>query len=178
MADLDRSVVGMAHPAHAPFEVKLLGMNGNEIKTFTFEELQWYTVGALVYDMENDNEPGIDGAQADDEGRFMESFHLVDGVRRMHEDRDVLDYFYRDIVTGDQPPAGPFRMTLVKEPIDEATRLQSMRRKSTREENCLSSIAKRYRFLKRRLDELSEQHDRAAKRLKVVAAPSEIPSSV
>ena len=69
MADLDRSVVGMAHPAHAPFEVKLLGMNGNEINIFTFEELQWHTVWALVYDMENDNEPGIDGAQTDDEGR-------------------------------------------------------------------------------------------------------------
>ena len=114
------SVVGMAHPAHAPFEVKLLGMNGNEINTFTFEELQWYTVGALVLIMESDLEPGVDGAQTDDEGRLMESLHLVDWVRRMHEDRDVLDYFYRDIVTGDQPPAGPFRMTHVKGPLDEA----------------------------------------------------------
>ena len=45
---LMRSVVGMPHPAHAPFEVKLLGMNGNEIIFLTFEELQWYTVGALI----------------------------------------------------------------------------------------------------------------------------------
>ena len=161
-------MLGLAHPAHAAFEVKLLAMNGNEVNTFTSEELQWFKVGPLVHELEDDNEPGI-GAQADDEGRFMESFHLVDGVCRMHEDRDVLDYFYRDIVTGDQPPAGPFRMTLVKEPIDEATRLQSTRQKWTGEERA---------FLQRRLDEISEQHDRLTKRLKVVAAPSEIHSSV
>ena len=55
MEEPDPSVVGMAHPAHAAFEVKLLGMNGNEINIFTFKEIQWYTVGALVYNMENDN---------------------------------------------------------------------------------------------------------------------------
>ena len=159
--DLGRSVVGMAHPAHAAFEVKLLGMNGNEVKTFTFEELQWFTVGALMRELENDNEPGI-GAQADDEGRFMESFHLVDGVRRMHADRDVLDYFYRDIVTGDQPPAGPFRITFVKEPLSQPMRFQPTRRTYN------TDYERVERYNKRRFAEMRGRS--AAQRIKVAAA--------
>ena len=57
------SRVGIAHLTHAAFEVQLLGMSGNIINTFTFEELQWDTVGRLVGRMENDIEPGVDGAR-------------------------------------------------------------------------------------------------------------------
>ena len=160
--DLGRSVVGMAHPAHAEFEIKLLGMNGNLIKTFTFNELQWHTVGGLVASMENDNEPGVDGAQTDDQGRFMESFQLLDGVRRMHADRDVLDYFYRDIVTGDQPPAGPFRITFVKEPLSQPMRFQPTRRTYN------TDYERVERYNKRRFAEMRGRS--AAKRIKVAAA--------
>ena len=156
------SEVGMAHPAHAPFEVKLLGMNGNEINTFTFEELQWHSVGSLVHYMEDDDVPGMDGAQADDKGRFMESFHLVDGVCSMHEARDVLDYFYRDIVTGDQPPAGPFRITFVKEPLSQPMRFQPTRRTYN------TDYERVERYNKRRFAEMRGRS--AAKRIKVAAA--------
>ena len=116
--------------APTAYGIELVDMNGTAITTFTCEELDWETVGSMVEAMENDMVARIPGARTDGNGIFMERFKLVYGnppVVMAHAFY-VTDYFICDwpqLIHGDPidpPPPGPLRMTLVKVPVDEATR--------------------------------------------------------
>jgi len=124
-------IVMAAGTAPAAYDIELVGINGTVITTFTFEELEWETVGWLVGAMEENHVGGVPGARTDDDGVFMERFKLVAGNQCMEHDLYVLDYF-RTPDHDLNPPALPLRITLVKVEVSKAKR----RRLATRSLSC------------------------------------------
>ena len=109
-----------ADTAHAAYE--LVGMNGTVITTFSYEALQWGTVGEIRREMENGDVDGVPPPRTDEHGMYMERSHFLLGHSRMAPDEFVLDYFRtKRYVRVDR------RMTLVRVPIDDETRMQIMR---------------------------------------------------
>ena len=95
-------------------QIELVGMNGKLLTTFKREDLENLTVEALIEDLEQDWVLGADGAKTDDLGVLLERFSLVIGnevIRPSLKHDWVTDYF---------PEGGPFRITLVKQPVEEA----------------------------------------------------------
>ena len=84
--------------APTAYGIELVDMNGTVITTFTYEELDWETVGSMVEAMENDMVAGIPGARTDGNGIFMERFKLVYGNPPvvMNHTRYLTEYFTRD----------------------------------------------------------------------------------
>ena len=112
-----------AGTAPAVYTIELVCMDGTVITHIPF----WYlvsnneTVADLAYDMECGKIPGVNAARRDGINLFIEKFQLVCGHCRMAPDDYVLDYF-RTTDHNLDPSALPLRITLVKVPVDEATR--------------------------------------------------------
>ena len=108
-------------------QIELVGMNGELVTTFKREDLVYLTVEGLIEHLEEDWVTGADGAKTDDLGVLLERFSLVIRNEVMQADKLILvtDYFHE----GEEP----IRITLVKQPVEEAIYKQ-LRREAELEE--------------------------------------------
>ena len=95
-------------------DAQLVKMNGDLITTFKRGELEDVTVACLIEDFEQGMARGVPSAEFDELYVFTERFSLVirNEVMERNDSRFVTDYFD----DGEEP----IRITLVKQPVDEA----------------------------------------------------------